>query len=76
MAKKPASVHTVPDRQGLGWAVKQDGETISRHHTKAPAERAGREEARQDGVEHLIHNRDGKIGERNSYGNDPYPPKG
>lgn len=32
--------------------------------------------AKNDGVEHLIHNKDGTISERNSYGNDPYPPKG
>jgi hypothetical protein len=24
----------------------------------------------------LIHGEDGRIRERNSYGNDPYPPKG
>lgn len=26
--------------------------------------------------EHLIHNANGKFAYRNSYGNDPYPPKG
>ena len=25
---------------------------------------------------HIIQNRDGKISERNSYSNDPHPPKG
>jgi hypothetical protein len=39
--------------------------------TKAEAQQAGRETAKRDGVEHVIHNKDGQIGERNSYGNDP-----
>lgn len=43
---------------------------------KQQAQQAGRDAARRDPVEHLIHNRDGRIGERNSYGNDPFPPKG
>jgi hypothetical protein len=32
---------------------------------------AGRERARQDKTEHVVHNQDGVISERNSYGNDP-----
>jgi hypothetical protein len=27
-------------------------------------------------VEHALHNADGTIGEKHSYGNDPYPPSG
>lgn len=27
-------------------------------------------------AEHVIHKQDGKIGEKNSYGNNPYPPQG
>jgi hypothetical protein len=41
------------------------------HATKEQAVSAGRDEARQRGVEHVIHNQDGTIGEKNSYGNDP-----
>jgi hypothetical protein len=41
------------------------------HATKERAVSAGRDEARQRGVEHVIHNQDGTIGEKNSYGNDP-----
>jgi hypothetical protein len=33
--------------------------------------KAGRDLARSRKTEHVIHNLDGKIGERNSYGNDP-----
>ncbi len=32
--------------------------------------------ARNQQSEVIIHGRDGKIRERNSYGNDPFPPKG
>jgi Uncharacterized protein conserved in bacteria (DUF2188) len=41
------------------------------HATKDEAVQAGRARARQDKTEHVIHNQDGSIGERNSYGNDP-----
>jgi hypothetical protein len=41
------------------------------HDTKAAAVAAGRDEARRRRTEHVIHNEDGTIGERNSYGNDP-----
>jgi hypothetical protein len=37
---------------------------------------AGRAMARAERTEHLIHNLDGTIAERNSYGADPYPPPG
>lgn len=75
MPRKPP-VHTVP--HGDGWANRREGaKSVSRtFETKAPAEKAGRETARRDKTEHLIHNRDGQISERNSYGNDPNPPRG
>ena len=41
------------------------------HDTKDEAVKAGRELARDRKTEHVIHRVDGKIGERNSYGNDP-----
>ena len=41
--------------------------------TKKEAQQAGRATARREGTEQLIHNRHGKIGERNSYGGDPHP---
>ena len=43
---------------------------------QAEAERAAREIAINQKSEVLIHGEDGRIRERNSYGNDPYPPKG
>ncbi|MBA3800746.1 MAG: DUF2188 domain-containing protein [Geodermatophilaceae bacterium] len=44
--------------------------------TKAEAQAAGRTAAKKDGVEHLIHKKDGTIGDRNSYGHDPHPTEG
>lgn len=41
------------------------------HATKEQAVSAGRDEARQRGVEHVIHNQHGTIAAKNSYGNDP-----
>lgn len=70
------NVHTVSTDKG--WANRREGaqRASSVHATKAEAEAAGRAAARKDSVEHLIHRKDGTIGERNSYGNDPHPPKG
>jgi len=75
MTKKPA-VHTV--KHGDGWANRRAGsDRVSRvYRTKQEAQQAGRETARRQSTEHIIHNRDGRISERNSYGNDPHPPKG
>ncbi len=74
MAGRP--VHTVP--HGDGWANRREGSqrVSNTFSTKAEAQAAGRDMARRDGVEHIIHNKDGTISERNSYGNDPHPPKG
>jgi hypothetical protein len=68
-------VHTVPAVEGRGWWNKVDGRVISRHRQKDTAVEAGREIARKLRVEHSIHRRDGAITEKNSYGNDPNPPK-
>lgn len=75
MANKPP-VHTVP--HGDGWANRRAGaERVSKtFDTKAQAQAAGRVTAKREKVEHKIHKKDGSIGDRNSYGNDPYPPKG
>jgi Uncharacterized protein conserved in bacteria (DUF2188) len=70
------NIHTVP--HGDGWANRREGASrvSETFDTKQQAQQAGRDAALRDHVEHFIHNRDGRIGERNSYGNDPYPPKG
>lgn len=73
--KKP--VHVTP-RGGEGWAVVREGNerASSIHPTQAEAEQVGREAARRDHTEFYLHGRDGQIRERDSYGRDPYPPRG
>ncbi len=74
MAKK--NVHVVPTNKG--WAVKKVGNTkaSSTHPTQKDAIKAGTQAAKNEQSELLIHGKDGKIREKNSHGNDPYPPKG
>lgn len=70
------NVHVVP-RNG-GWAVTREGaqRDSSHHQTQAQAIEAGTQIAQNQSVEILIHGRNGQIRECNSFGNDPYPPKG
>jgi uncharacterized protein YdaT len=69
--------HVVP-RQDGGWGVKRSNSERASHvtATKADAVKIAREISKNQGAEMLVHNKDGKIGYRNSYGNDPFPPKG
>lgn len=63
-------VHTV--HKGGQWVNEiENGESFSTHATRDEAVAAGRERAQADRTEHVIHNQDGTIGERNSYGSDP-----
>ncbi len=68
--------HIVPHPGG--WAVKPEGgdRASSVHPTQQDAIDRGRDVARNQGTELLIHGRDGRIRERDSHGHDPYPPKG
>lgn len=76
MPRKPPTVHVSPKGGGeKGWKVTQGGEQLSTHRTQSGAEAAGRREAKADGTELAIHNREGVIRDTKSYGNDPNPPK-
>ena len=72
------NIHTVYNSDKHRWENKVEGnpDPISRHGTKANAEDRGRSVAKGDKVEHFIHGKDGKIQERNTYGKDPFPPRG
>jgi hypothetical protein len=72
--KKP-NIHIVPS--GDAWAVKKEGQAkpVAETRTQAEATRIGREIARESEVEILIHRPNGQIRDRDSYGNDPCPPK-
>lgn len=68
--------HVVP--RGNRWAVRKAGaERVTRHFdTQREAIEVARELARSQGAEVFIHGRDGRIRERDSHGNDPFPPRG
>ena len=68
--------HVVP--AGDYWAVRRAGARRASgvyQSLKAAIERA-RALAKKQGTELYIHGRDGKIRERDSYGDDANPPKG
>lgn len=73
MAKKH-DVHVSKTDNGR-WKVTQNGEKLSTHGTQANAIDRGRSEAKRDGVDLVTHGRDGKIRSKDSFGNDPNPPK-
>ena len=68
--------HVVPN--GDGWGVRGAGNSrvTSNHPTQGEAIERARDIARNQGSEMFIHRPNGQIRERNTYGNDPYPPKG
>jgi hypothetical protein len=63
---------------GDKWAIKGEGNgrLTSVFNTQSEAVNRGREIARRQKSELLVHGRDGEIRSRDSYGNDPFPPKG
>ena len=77
MSKKSGSHHVVPNPTG-GWDVKRGGSSRASGHfdSKEDAVKAGRQISRHQGTEFYIHGKDGKIRQKDSHGNDPFPPKG
>lgn len=74
MSKK--NQHVVP--KGNDWAVKGAGNEKATRvvSTQAEAIKIAREIAINQKSEMFIHGENGRIRERNSYGNDDFPPKG
>lgn len=73
---KGKNQHVVPHQDG--WAVKGAGNskaTVVTGTQKESIERA-KEIAQNNDSELFIHNRQGQIRERNTYGQDNNPPKG
>ena len=68
--------HVVPHEKR--WAVRSAGSqrATSIHSTQGEAISVGRAIARNQRSELVVHGKDGRIRERDSYGNDPFPPKG
>jgi hypothetical protein len=72
------NIHTVYNNDASRWENKEEGNKtpLSTHQKKDNALDRGEKMAEEANVEHFIHGKDGKIQERNSYGNDPFPPRG
>lgn len=60
------------------WQAKSAGNQRASYiaDTQADAIKAGRDYAIRNKSELVIHGENGRIREKNSYGNDPFPPKG
>lgn len=68
--------HVVPN--GSNWSVRKAGASRASgtYPTQSEAIKHGKKIAQNQKTELYIHGKDGRIRERNSYGNDPFPPKG
>ncbi len=69
-----SNYHVVP--LGPNWAVKSNGHIISVYSTQEEARQNAVMQARLCRSEVVIHRKDGRIRSKDSYGNDPFPPKG
>jgi hypothetical protein len=74
MGKRNVWISPHPD----GWKVhRENSERASRIiPTKSDAVEVGRDIARRERVEIVIQRRDGTIQQKDSYGNDEFPPRG
>jgi uncharacterized protein YdaT len=70
------NVHVV--KHPAGWAVKKEGAQRASQvtQTQKQAIDAGRQVAKQEGSELVVHGRDNLIRQKDSFGRDPHPPKG
>ncbi|MFH1653525.1 MAG: DUF2188 domain-containing protein [Pseudomonadota bacterium] len=64
-------------KRGKGWGVlgENNKRDSSHHRTQAKAIDAARETARREKSEVVIHRSNGRIRDKDSYGNDSCPPK-
>lgn len=69
-------LHVVPNNGR--WSIRRAGASRASkvYSTQKEAIGSARERAQSEGGELYIHGRDGRIRERNTHGNDSYPPKG
>ena len=69
------NIHVIKDKNG--WKSKTENSQDEKHFkTKEETLKFAKEIAKESKVELIIHNKDGIISNKNSYGNDEYPPKG
>ena len=68
--------HVVPVDDSWGVRGEENERLTSIHDTQAEAIEAAREIARNQQSELVIHRRDGRIRDKDSYGPDSFPPRG
>ncbi|MCR8633922.1 DUF2188 domain-containing protein [Paenibacillus radicis (ex Xue et al. 2023)] len=70
------NIHTT--KRGDKWAnvISGNSRASGLYDTQKEAIQAAIPRAKKDGLEHVIHGKDNKIREKNSYGNDPRNIKG
>lgn len=69
-------IHVVKHPDG-GWADRREGSdrVSGRYPTQGNAIDHARDVAKKEGGEVIIHDRGGKIRDKDSYGSDPFPPR-
>lgn len=67
--------HVVKGKEGWNVQGENNSKATSNHNTQKEAIERAREIAKNQKSEVVIHGRDGKIRDKDSYGNDPHPPK-
>ena len=74
---KPKSHHVVPNPDG-GWDIKKCGSQRASAHftTNGEVVDKGRQISKNQGTEFFIHSSDGRIQQKDSHDNDPFPPRG
>lgn len=74
----PENIWVVHDLDSESWHVRREGEDapLETFATQDEAFQAGRDAAKDDQVELIVQGADGKIVEKNSYGQDPRDVKG
>lgn len=72
-----ANQHVTPHPDGVYQVIAEGASRATkRFPTQKEAIAAGREIAKKQQVELIIHNKEGQIRDKDSYGNDPFPPRG
>jgi len=71
------NIHITHRKDDEKWAVKGEGDSraASLHNTQRDAIESGRPLAEKNRSELVIHDRNNRIRDKDSYGNDPHPPK-
>lgn len=67
--------HVVPRKSGWGVHGEGNKRDSSHHRTQRAAIDAARDIAKKQRSEVVIHRKDGRIRDSDSYGRDPHPPK-